>query len=37
MTAATVAPFELIVRAAFCLNAEGNMRKLDKVSLGRDS
>ena len=31
--AATVADFELIVRGEFCLKAEGNMRKLETVSL----
>ena len=29
----TVAAFELIVREEFCLKAEGNMRKLETVSL----
>lgn len=37
MTAAIVADFELIVREEFCLKAEGNMRKLGKVSLGSRS
>ena len=32
-----VADFELIVREAFCLKAEGNMRKLETVSLGSRS
>ena len=34
MIAATVAAFELIVRGDSCLKAEGNMRKLETVSLG---
>ena len=34
MIAATVAAFELIVRGESCLKAEGNMRKLETVSLG---
>lgn len=34
MIAATVAAFGLIVRGELCLKAEGNMRKLEMVSLG---
>ena len=37
MIAATIAAFELIVRWPSCLNAEGNMRKLEKVSFGQQS
>ena len=33
MIAATIAVFELIVRVEACLNAAGNMRKLEKVNL----
>lgn len=32
--AAIVADSELIVRGDFCLKAEGNIRKLETVSLG---
>ena len=34
---ATVADFELIVREESCWKAEGNMRKLETVSLGSRS
>lgn len=35
--AATVAAFGLIVREELCLKADGNMRKLEMVSLGPGS